>query len=209
MMHFAKSLFARCQRGLHFSIVAGLLVAMGACAPLSRVTLLPQADGSASAVLVEGALGTQRLDQPYAVANVERSGEVRRSATTADVVQAKFGNLLTLQPPPAERFVLQFEPGTTQLTAESQARLPEILAQARQRPGGELVVIGHTDRVGLPQANDALSLQRAQAVRALLVAQGFAPELVEAVGRGEREPVVPTEPNVDEPRNRRAEIIVR
>ena len=46
-------------------------------------------------------------------------------------------------------------------------------------------------------------------VRELLIAQGFKPELIEAVGRGEREPVVPTEPNVDEPRNRRAEIIVR
>jgi outer membrane protein OmpA-like peptidoglycan-associated protein len=52
-------------------------------------------------------------------------------------------------------------------------------------------------------------LQRAQVVRELLIAQGFKPELIEAVGRGEREPVVPTEPNVDEPRNRRAEIIVR
>ena len=88
-------------------------------------------------------------------------------------------------------------------------QLPAILSQARALPGGELVVVGHTDRTGSPQANDVLSLQRAQAVRNLLIAQGFQPELVEAVGRGEREPAVPTEANVDEPRNRRAEIIVR
>ena len=198
-----------CRRAARVGALLGLLGLVGACAPLSRVTLLPQANGSASAVIVEGAAGTQRLDQPYAVADVARNGTVQRSDTTADAVQAQFGHLLALQPPPAERFVVQFEPGTTQLTAESQARLPEILAQARQRPGGELVVVGHTDRTGSPQTNDALSLQRAQAVRELLVSQGFAPELVEAVGRGEREPVVPTEPNVDEPRNRRADIIVR
>jgi outer membrane protein OmpA-like peptidoglycan-associated protein len=46
-------------------------------------------------------------------------------------------------------------------------------------------------------------------VRALLVQRGFSPDRIDAVGRGEREPVVPTEPNVNEPRNRRAEIIIR
>ena len=104
---------------------------------------------------------------------------------------------------------LQFQTGTSRLTPESMAQLPAILAQAKARVGGEMVVVGHTDRVGLPRANDVLSLQRARAVRDLLIAQGFQPELIEAVGRGEREPVVPTEPNVNEPRNRRAEIVVR
>jgi OmpA-OmpF porin, OOP family len=209
MTHAKASGIVGCRRALRIGVAVGLLSAVCACAPLSRVTLLPQADGSPSAVIVEGAAGTQQLDRPYAVADVERNGTVQRSATTAEAVQTKFGYLLALQPPPVQRFVLQFEPGTTQLTAESQAQLPAVLAQARLRPGGELVVVGHTDRTGSPQTNDALSLQRAQAVRELLVAQGFAPELVEAVGRGEREPVVPTGPNVDEPRNRRAEIIVR
>ena len=45
--------------------------------------------------------------------------------------------------------------------------------------------------------------------RISLVQRGFAPERIEAIGRGEREPVVPTEANVNEPRNRRAEIIIR
>jgi OOP family OmpA-OmpF porin len=33
--------------------------------------------------------------------------------------------------------------------------------------------------------------------------------LLTAIGRGEREPAVPTEDEVAEPRNRRAEIIIR
>ena len=191
-------------------LLAFLVSILSACTPLSRVTLFPEADGRATAVLVQGtAGGSQRLDQPYAVAAVQRSGAVDRAQTTADDVQKRHGALLALQPPGVQRFVLQFEPGTATLTPESQAQLPGILVQARALPGGELVVVGHTDRTGSPQANDILSLQRAQAVRELLLAQGFQPELVEAVGRGEREPVVPTEPNVDEPRNRRAEIILR
>lgn len=186
-----------------------LTLAVAACTPLSRVTLLPEPDGRATAVWVQGGRGAQVLDQPYAMAAVQRTGGVDRAKTTADEVQQRHGALLALQPPGLQRFVLQFEPGTSTLTPESQAQLPGILVQARALPGGELVVVGHTDRTGSPQANDVLSLQRAQAVRNLLIAQGFQPELIEAVGRGEREPVVPTEANVDEPRNRRAEIIVR
>ncbi len=149
------------------------------------------------------------LAKPYQVAEVYEDGKLNLDATTAENVQKRHGAMLAMQPPPEERFVLQFETGTSRLTSNSLAQLPNILAQARARAGGELVVIGHTDRVGLPANNDALSLQRARAVRDLLVSQGFNPDLIEAAGRGEREPVVPTEPNVNEPRNRRAEIIVR
>lgn len=191
-------------------LVSSVLALVSACAPLSRVTLLPEADGRPTAVQVQASAGaTQLLDQPYTVAAVQRHGSVDRVQTTAEAVQKQHGALLAVPLPQAQRFVLQFEPGTATLTPESQAQLPAILAQARALPGGELVVVGHTDRTGSPQVNDVLSLQRAQAVRALLVEQGFQSELIEAVGRGEREPVVPTEANVDEPRNRRAEIIVR
>ncbi|MDR7306440.1 OmpA family protein [Rhodoferax saidenbachensis] len=186
-----------------------LLAVLSGCAPVTRVILLPDAQGRATSVQVQGASSAQVLAQPYAVAAVERNGAVQLATTTEAEVQAQHGGMLALQPPPAQRFVLQFEPGSSTLTADSQSQLEGILAQALARPGGEIVVVGHTDRTGSPQANDALSLQRARAVRELLIARGFQPELIEAVGRGEREPVVPTEPNVDEPRNRRAEIIVR
>ena len=127
----------------------------------------------------------------------------------AERVQARYRELLAVQPPGARPFLLYFESGGTQFTPESQAALDAVLEQARQRPGGEIVVIGHTDRVGTTEANDALSLQRAQAVRQLVIGRGFDGARVDAVGRGEREPVVPTADEVDEPKNRRAEIVVR
>ena len=198
------------QRSFLRTFAAAVAVSwLAACAPATRVTLLPDTQGRATSVTVQTTDGSQLLAQPYQVAAVQHNGTVTAQSTTAQDIQKRHGGMLALQPPPEQRYVLQFETGTSRLTADSQARLPEILAQALARTGGEMVVVGHTDRTGGAKANDALSLQRAQAVRALLIAQGFKPELVEAVGRGEREPVVPTEPNVDEPRNRRAEIIVR
>jgi OmpA-OmpF porin, OOP family len=182
---------------------------LAACAPATRVILLPQANGTPSAVDVTTPKGQQLLTQPYQVAKVSQAGELTPDTTSADKVREAYPGLIAGQPAPPERFVLQFEPGTTQLTAESQAQLDQIVVRAKARAGGEIVVTGHTDRQGALEANDKLSLERAQAVRAVLIERGFKAELVEAVGRGEREPLVPTDDEVAEPRNRRAELLVR
>jgi len=193
----------------HLLLVATASALLSACAPASRVTLLPQADGRASGVVVSTREGQQVLDKPYAVANVSQRGAIGTDTTTADRVRQQHPQLMTLQPQAAERFVLEFEPGSSTLTTESQARLADIVARALARSGGEIVVTGHTDRQGSLEANDKLSLERSQAIRGLLIERGFKPELIEAVGRGEREPVVPTDDEVAEPRNRRAELLVR
>jgi outer membrane protein OmpA-like peptidoglycan-associated protein len=173
------------------------------------VILLPEASGRSTAVEVKTAVASQVLASPYQTASVNTSGDLAISVTEARVVQERYGNLLAQKPPPDEQFLLYFEAGGAQLTAQSLALLPTILTHALARKGGEIIVAGHTDRVGSVEANDALSLQRAKAIRELFVAQGFKPDLVDAVGRGERAPLVPTEDEVAEPQNRRAEILVR
>jgi outer membrane protein OmpA-like peptidoglycan-associated protein len=72
-----------------------------------------------------------------------------------------------------------------------------------------MVVTGHTDSTGALAANDTLSLSRAKVVAQLLVDKGAVASRLEAVGRGKRELLVPTADEVDEPQNRRVEIIVR
>ena len=182
---------------------------LSACAPQSRIILLPDANGRSTAVEVSSGGATQLLSQPYQQVEVDARGALQAGTSSAEEVQKRHPTLLSMQPAAEQRFVLRFEPGGSVLTADSQAQVAGILAQAIARPGGEIIVVGHTDRVGTPAGNDALSLQRARAIREMLIAQGFDPALVEAVGRGEREPEVPTETQVDEPRNRRAVIIVR
>jgi len=185
-----------------------LIGALGGCTPLSRVVLLPQ-EGAPNAVDVGAGGQTLGLSRAYEVAEIGRHGTLRATQSDAAAEQKRHGRLLDLQPPAPQRFVLLFEPGTSNLTAASVADLETVVAAARAREGGEIVVIGHTDRQGAADANDALSLRRAQAVRALLIERGFLAERILPVGRGEREPLVPTEDDVPEPRNRRAEVIVR
>jgi len=184
------------------------LLCAGCAAPATRVVLLPQARGT-GAVEVTTSTTSQRLDRGYAEAAVQGSGAIALEQLDAEQVQSRHGPLLAVQPAPAQDFTLYFETGGTELTAQSQADLKTVLAQAGARPGGEIVVVGHTDRVGSVESNDALSLKRARAIRERIIADGFDPNRIMAVGRGEREPAVDTPDEVAEPRNRRSEVIVR
>ena len=190
------------------ALIAVLALLAAGCAPNTRVTLLPQADGKTGAVEVTADKRQTVLDKPYESAAVRTRG-VEVEQLDAKEVQERYRTLLSVQPKPADRFTLYFMPGGSQLTPESTAELSDILSRATARPGGELVIVGHTDRVGTVDSNDALSLRRAQAVRELVIGRGFAAARVDAVGRGEREPVVDTADEVAEPKNRRVEIIVR
>ena len=192
-----------------YGLLAPALLTLAACAPATRVVLLPQEGVPTAAVEVQSQSTHVVLAKPYQVAEVRERGEVEQKQTDASDVQKRYGQLLSVQPAAEQRFTLLFMPGGAQLTPESSAELADVLARATERPGGEVIIIGHTDRVGSVESNDTLSLQRAQAVRQLVIDRGFDPNRVEAVGRGEREPVVQTADEVEEPKNRRAEIVVR
>ena len=99
--------------------------------------------------------------------------------------------------------------GYDELTAESKAELQNVLAALKDRPLPDVLVIGHTDTVGDAVGNDRLSAQRAETVKGFLVDIGIPAERIRTAGRGERELLVPTADDVDEPRNRRVEINVR
>ena len=184
-------------------------VLLSACAPVTRVVLLPQADGSASSVIVKSAKGEQILSTPYQRVSGQEESALKADQTTAAEVQKVYPQLFAANPPAPTKYILNFMPGGTTLTPESQAALPKILEDATKRSGADLVVTGHTDTTGALLANDALSFKRAQVVAQLLVEAGAPAARTEAVGRGKRELLVKTADEVDEPQNRRVEIVVR
>ena len=106
-------------------------------------------------------------------------------------------------------FLLYFLTGKDELTPESTGDVEKILADMRARPVPDIVVTGHTDTVGTAESNDKLSMQRAERVKGFLTGIGIPSERIQVAGRGERELLVPTADNVDEPRNRRVEISIR
>jgi len=177
--------------------------------PTERIVLLPNAEGGPSAVVVTARDGrTLELSQPYAEARVG-TAQLLPGQTTAQAVEERYGRLLAATPPRVRSFTLYFETNRAVLTAESQRELDRILSEVAQVPAAEIDVIGHTDTRGARDANDALGRTRAQFVAGLLESRGFERGRLSVQSRGERELLVPTPDNVDEPRNRRVEIRLR
>jgi OmpA-OmpF porin, OOP family len=196
-------------RSITWVMVAAVFCWLAACAPLTKVTLLPQGDGQKSSVLVTSGKSEQLLTTPYQQAIGQEDKALKLATTTAADVQKAHPQLFAALPAKSSKYILNFLPGGTTLTPESQEQLPKILTDATNRPGADLVITGHTDTTGALLANDELSLKRAKVVAQLLVSKGAAESQIEAVGRGKRELLVPTADEVDEPKNRRVEILVR
>jgi outer membrane protein OmpA-like peptidoglycan-associated protein len=174
------------------------------------VVLLPGPDGKTGAVTITHEGQQRTLDTPYAAARVQRHGTLEDGGRlTPEQVQQAFGQALGAQPPRPVTFVLFFLDNSDDFTPQSKAEVAKVSAEIAGRPAPEVVVVGHTDRVGSLAYNDTLSLRRAERVRAALVQVGIRREQISVAGRGEREPLVPTPDEVAEPRNRRVEITVR
>lgn len=72
--------------------------------------------------------------------------------------------------------------------------LDEVAAKIKANPDVELILVtGHTDRLGSDAYNQKLSERRANQVKAYLVSQGVDASRLQAVGKGESEPVVACE----------------
>jgi OOP family OmpA-OmpF porin len=77
------------------------------------------------------------------------------------------------------------------LKDDGKAALDEAATKIKANPDIELVLVtGHTDRLGSDAYNQKLSERRANQVKAYLVTQGVDASRLQAVGKGESEPVV-------------------
>ena len=175
-------------------------------APNETVVVVPAPDGHVGGVVVQRGDNRQVLDRAYAGI---RSGESQVTQFPADEVRQSFASTLQSLPPRPATFLLYFVVGSDELTEDSKAELPKVLAALRDRPVPDVLVVGHTDTVGDLRANDRLSAQRAERMKLHLIDIGIPADRIHIAGRGEREPLIRTPDNVDEPRNRRVEIIVR
>src|ERR1041384_7189295 len=106
-----------------------------------------------------------------------------------------FHDAIAALPPRPVSFLLYFVTGRDDLTDASKLELGRMLEELRRREVADIVVIGHTDRVGNEQANDELSLARAERVKAEFVAQGIASaERIRAAGPAPTEALLVFDP---------------
>ena len=101
-----------------------------------------------------------------------------------------------------------FGSGQAQLTAGAAASVRALGTYLARLGFSGVEVVGHTDSQGDPEANQRLSQQRAEAVRAGLAAAGLGRGKTSARGAGDAEPVADNATPAGRARNRRVEIVI-
>ena len=190
------------------SLVALLLA--GCAGQRETYAVLPDAKGQAGSLTVTPKEGAPvKLKGAYTRAVGKPGSAPEAAKLSEEEIKAAFAEALSARPDAPLRFTLYFKEGSDELTPDSAKELERVLAEIRKRPAPDLIIGGHTDRVGLLADNDRLALKRAEKMRGEMVRQGLPADSVQAAGRGERPPLVPTADEVAEARNRRVEMLVR
>lgn len=101
-----------------------------------------------------------------------------------------------------------FETGKAEVRPESAPTLKQIAQALKDHPELRVRIEGHTDNVGKPDANLALSEARAKAVMEVLVGEhGIEAARLEAVGLGDTKPATPNTTPEGRANNRRVEVV--
>jgi outer membrane protein OmpA-like peptidoglycan-associated protein len=98
-----------------------------------------------------------------------------------------------------------FASGKSDITPESEEILTKAFNTLDLNPEITVEIQGHTDNTGRRASNKKLSLARADAVKAWLVAKGVAADRISTKGFGQDKPIAPNTTLEGKQKNRRIE----
>lgn len=188
-----------------------LIFLLAGCGPKTTLILLPEDSGAVGEVVMAAEGGEVVVNTAYSYSSVSSTGILPTlpKETTPGKVELEYGALLAAQPPGPVIYILYFRNGTSELTDESKGLLKQMSREVVQDLPTEVSIIGHTDSVGKKEHNYKLSLMRAKVVQRLLLEIIPSLQNITIRSHGENEPLIATQDNVSEPRNRRVEIMIR
>jgi outer membrane protein OmpA-like peptidoglycan-associated protein len=103
---------------------------------------------------------------------------------------------------------IEFAKGSAVISETSYATIDSATNFLFQDKVGRILLEGHTDDTGTPEANLRLSAARAEAVRQALIDNGVAANRLTALGRGQSQPIAENETDEGKQRNRRVEAVL-
>jgi outer membrane protein OmpA-like peptidoglycan-associated protein len=189
------------------------LIFLTSCASSKKSLFVLQADpdGRTGEMVVTNQGGSQVLGRAGDATEVKDANTPPSAPFRVEgaEIAKTFGPALEAQPPPPVLYVLYFRTASTDLVAESAKRIAEILQKVKDRQSTDIRIVGHTDRVGKREGNYSLGLNRAQQIKGILVSKGVDSAFIEVESHGEDNPLIPTDNEVPEPRNRRVEVTIK
>lgn len=152
-------------------------------------TIAGAAIGGAAGILIGKKMGKQ-------------AAEIAKTVEGAEVTQA------------GEGIVVKFDSGIlfdfnkSDLKASARENIKNLVATLNKEQGTDILVIGHTDNIGSLDANQKVSENRANAVRAFAVSQGLSSSRIRTEGRNFSEPLESNDTESGRAANRRVEIVI-
>jgi outer membrane protein OmpA-like peptidoglycan-associated protein len=179
----------------------------------SLVVLLPDSDGRVGTISVETSQGAIVVDRPYyaVAASPDKLPGTPRLMDKQDV-EAKFDRAMAMEPAQPfriEKYTFYYRFNSTELTADSKNEIAANIGQVVVKRPVECYVVGHADRVGSEHYNKNLSHRRALSVQQKLVETGINSKIILISFLGESKPQIDTPDEVEDPKNRRVELVVK
>jgi outer membrane protein OmpA-like peptidoglycan-associated protein len=143
-----------------------------------------------------GAMAGNRMDQQAAA--------LRQSISNQNIQISQQGDTLVVTMPQD----ILFDVDSTEVRGAVRGDLAALAANLNQYPNTSAQIVGHTDNTGDAAYNQDLSVRRAQAVAAILSANGVAQYRMSATGRGEDAPVASNLTAEGRAQNRRVDILI-
>jgi outer membrane protein OmpA-like peptidoglycan-associated protein len=118
------------------------------------------------------------------------------------------GDCLTGVRGAAQQVEVHFGHGRAMLDTAGKALIDRLIGALNICPEAKISVSGHADASGLSRRNLALSKHRARAVASYMTQKGIDAERLDAIGYGDKRPVVPNDTQANMARNRRIELAI-
>ncbi len=106
-------------------------------------------------------------------------------------------------------YMVFFQLGSIKLSDQDQNTVAQAAQVYKTRANATVTVTGYADTVGSPSANMALSQQRANVVKGLLVNGGVPAAAIQTAASGDTGLLVDTGPQANQPKNRRVAIVIQ
>ena len=154
-----------------------------------------QQEADAAARAQDAAARAEREKQELRAALLEQFNRILPTTDTSRGLKVNMGDVL-------------FAFGKADLQPTAREALAKFSGIVMAHPGLRIQVEGFTDSVGSDTFNQTLSENRANSVRAYLIAQSLDPSAINAIGFGKSNPVASNDTSAGRQQNRRVEIII-
>jgi outer membrane protein OmpA-like peptidoglycan-associated protein/predicted negative regulator of RcsB-dependent stress response len=116
--------------------------------------------------------------------------------------------VLSKRPVVVTLYDIYFDFGKASIRKDSERNLYEMVDDLKRSPLTQVEIAGHTDSIGSDEANQKLSLRRAESIKEFFVENGIDPERMITRGYGGQFPVAPNDTEENRQLNRRTEFTI-